>query len=282
MSSKKSSRKVSGHRSTLSLQKTEIVINVYDLLPALSSREPPQPVFKSFADYNADTAAKQPGRLASMLWTIGASLLHTAVVINHKEYAFGGHDKRGMTGVYWTKPRSEPPGGTFKCEILHGFTVSPQAEIDNIIKEASEVFQGTAYNLLSKNCNHFTDYLCQKLTGRPGPSWLNRAASIGVALPCVVPREWIAPPDFDTADGELLEDEEHHSHERSRMLYDTDTSLRRQSHENNNLGDLVEDEEWDSQEERRQGGSGKGKASMKDTSGRIVPASERAPLPRNR
>lgn len=35
MASKKSSRKVSGlgHRSTLSLQKTQIIINVYDLLP---------------------------------------------------------------------------------------------------------------------------------------------------------------------------------------------------------------------------------------------------------
>jgi hypothetical protein len=35
MSSKKSSRKSSSgnHRSTLSLQKTEIIINVYDLLP---------------------------------------------------------------------------------------------------------------------------------------------------------------------------------------------------------------------------------------------------------
>ncbi|KAL3427831.1 hypothetical protein PVAG01_01340 [Phlyctema vagabunda] len=260
MSSQKSSRKALGHRSTLSLQKTEIAINVYDLLP--------------------------PGRLASVLWTVGASLLHSAVVINHKEYAFGGHDKRGMTGVYWTKPRTEPPGGTFKCEILHGFTVSPQAEIDAIIKEASEAFQGTAYNLLSKNCNHFTAYLCEKLTGRPGPAWLNRAASIGVALPCVVPREWIAPPDFDTADGELLEDDDDGSHERSRMLHDTDTSHRRQSYEDElDLADMTDDEvydEWDSEEERRRGGNGKGKAPVKDTSGRTVPVSERAPLPRGR
>lgn len=49
---------------------------------------------------------------------------------------------------------------------------------------------GTSYNLLTKNCNHFTSYLCEKLTSRSAPSWLNRAASIGVALPCVVPREW--------------------------------------------------------------------------------------------
>jgi len=232
------------------------MINVYDLLP--------------------------PGRLASTLWTVGASLLHSGVVINHREYAFGGHDKRGMTGVYWTKPRTEPPGGTFKCEILHGFTVAPQAEVDAIIKEASDAFQGTAYNLLNKNCNHFTAYLCEKLTGRSGPGWLNRAASIGVALPCVVPREWIAPPDYDTADGELLDEDEHNdSHERSRMLRDTDTSHRRHSFDGRD-GDLMDDDEWDSEEERQHGGSGKGKAPVKDTSGRIVPPAERAPLPRAR
>ena len=45
------------------------------------------------------------------------------------------------------------------------------------------------------NCNHFTSYLCEKLTGRAAPSWINRAATIGVALPCVVPREWIDAPD---------------------------------------------------------------------------------------
>ena len=207
--------------------------------------------------------------------------MHSGVAINNKEYAYGGHDKRGMTGVYWTKPKTEPPGGTFKCEILHGFTVSPQAEIDAIIKEASEAFQGMSYNLLNKNCNHFTQYLCEKLTGRPGPGWLNRAASIGVALPCVVPKEWIAPPDFDTADGELLDEDEHDSHERSRMLNDRDTSHQRHSFDEGRGRDFTDDE-WDSEEERRQGGSGKGKAPVRDTSGRVVPPSERAPTARAR
>jgi hypothetical protein len=252
MSSKKNSRRSANHRSTLSLQKTEIIINVYDLLP--------------------------PGRLASILWTVGTSLLHSGVVINNREYAYGGHDKRGMTGVYFTPPKTVPPGGTFKCEILHGFTVSPQNEIDAIIKEASDAFQGTSYNLLTKNCNHFTAYLCEKLTGRAGPAWLNRAASIGVALPCVVPREWIAPPDFETADGELVEEDEHdRSHERSRMLSNMDSSHQRRSMDYN-------DDQWDSEEERRQGGSGKGKgkAPVRDTSGRVVPPAERAPTKKGR
>jgi len=256
MSSKKSSRKPSGqnHRSTLSLQKTEVVINVYDLLP--------------------------PGRLASILWTIGSSLLHSAVVINGKEYAYGGHDKRGMTGVYWTKPRTEPPGGTFKCEILHGFTLHPQAQIEVIIKEASEAFQGTSYNLLSKNCNHFTQYLCEKLTGRTGPGWLNRAASIGVALPCVVPKEWIAPPDFETADGELFEDEDHHSNEHSRMLRSADTSHVRHSFGDGAGNNYTDDDGYNSEEDRRRGRGVKGKKAVRDSSGREIPPADRAPIAR--
>jgi hypothetical protein len=215
-----------------------------------------------------------------MLWTVGASLLHSGVVIDGKEYAYGGHDRRGMTGVYWTKPRIEPPGGTFKCEILQGFTVAPQNEIDAIIKEASEAFQGTSYNLLSKNCNHFTAYMCDKLTGRPGPAWLNRAASIGVALPCVVPREWIAPPDFETADGELLDDEDlDDANERSSMLRDTDTSLRH-SYDAGRSSENLMDGDWDHEDERYQGGNGKGKRPVRDTSGRVVPPSERAPTAR--
>ena len=106
---------------------------------------------------------------------------------------------------------------------------------------------------------------------------MNRAASIGVALPCVVPKEWIAPPDFETADGELMDDEERNeSHERSGMLRDMDTSLQRKSVE------LSRDDEWDSEEERRQGGSGKGKGKVRDTSGRVVPPAERAPAKKTR
>ncbi|RKF62092.1 DeSI-like protein sdu1 [Golovinomyces cichoracearum] len=193
------STSVKSHISSTALQKIRVAINIYDLLP--------------------------PGKLSSILWACGSALLHSGVVISDREYAYGGHDCRGVTGIYYTPPRTVPPGGTFRCELLHGFTVRTLNEIDDIIKEASDFFKGTSYNILTRNCNHFTSYLLEKLTSRPGPAWLNRAASIGVALPCVVPREWIAPPDFETVDGELLDyDEPESSHEQSRMLENTDSS----------------------------------------------------------
>ena len=257
------------HRSTLSLQKTEVVIHVYDLLPVWQYYSPKAALLPSTG--LLIPLILQPGRISSTLWFLGTSLLHSSVVINGKEYAYGGHDRHNVTGVYWTKPKTEPPGGTFKCEILHGFTLASQAEIDGIIRDASEEFLGTAYNLLTKNCNHFTSYLCQKLTGRPGPGWLNRAASIGVALPCVVPRDWIEAPDFETNDGDLL-DVDDHADESSRMLRTSDEQPRLVGQP-----DRQSSFDWESEEERRSGGSGKGKAPARDSAGRTLPAAERAP-----
>lgn len=170
----------------------------------------------------------------------------------------------------------EPPGGTFRCELLQGFSFRPQHEIEAIIREVSQDFLGPSYNLLSNNCNHFTSHLCERLIGKPAPGWLNRAASIGIALPCVVPREWIAPPDHDTADGELLEEDE--EDERTLML-------RQEYHRGHSFhGSSIysEDDGWSSDRGRWKGGSGKGKDVVRDTAGRDIPTSERAPPPRGR
>ena len=244
------------------MPKTEILINVYDLLPVGSD---PVQASPSKAHCNI-----QPGALSSTLWFLGSSLLHTAVVIKDREYAYGGHDRPSVSGVYWTKPRLEPPGGTFRCEILQGFTFQSAEEIENIIKEVSHVFQGTKYNLLSNNCNHFTSYLCERLTSKAAPSWINRAASIGIVLPCVVPREWIAPPDHETAEGALLEEEDED---------DEQAAMLRQNHRRNrsfHRSVLPEDEyvQWSCSKGLTHNNAGKGK---KDTDGRGLPASEQVP-----
>ena len=205
-----------------------------------------------------------------MLWNVGASLLHSGVVINGKEYAYGGHQRRGLTGVYWTKPGTEPPGSTFRCEILHGFTLATEDEIEATLRAASDEFLGTSYNVLTKNCNHFTSYLCQRLTGTPAPSWLNRAASIGVALPCMVPRDWIEPPEYETADGELLDDDDN-ADEQSYMLGNSRSHL---------LGDYpTPGSGWHEGNERQGERIGDGRPALRDSEGRRLPAAERAPHP---
>ena len=152
---------------------------------------------------------------------MGSALLHTGVSFNDREYAYGGHDHPGISGVYWTQPRMEPPGGTFRCELRHGLSTLSASEITSTIQDVAERFQGTSYNLLSNNCNHFTSYFCQRLTGLDVPAWLNRAAGIGLMLPCLVPQEWVVPPGCDVdEDGSATSDldDELHNDERSMMI----------------------------------------------------------------
>jgi hypothetical protein len=184
------------------------------------------------------------------------------------------------------RPRLEPPGGTFRLEILQGFTVRSDTEIEAVIKEASEAFPGTSYNLLTNNCNHFTSYLCEKLTGRPAPKWMNRAASVGLSLPCLIPTDWITPPEYESVDGSLVDEEEEEDDERTRIL--RKEQWRRCSR--------VSEDEW-VDEMGKFGNSGASSSTpagrrshareegprpvtVRDTDGREVPASERAPLPR--
>lgn len=121
---------------------------------------------------------------------------------------------RGLTGVYWTTPRQAPPGGTFRMEYVHGTSYCSPEEMEDILREVSGDFLGPTYNILTRNCNHFTSKLCLKLTGQPAPAWINRAAGIGVALPCVVPQAWVAPPECEEETMLVEEDLEdfHHQH----------------------------------------------------------------------
>ena len=259
-SSDRSINKHSRSHASFSRPKTEILINVYDLLP--------------------------PGRFSTLLWTFGTALLHTGVVIKDREYAYGGHSIPKKSGVYYTPPLQAPPGGTFKCTLLHGFTYAPTEETNKVIEEVSKEFLGTSYNLLTNNCNHFTNELVKRLTGQDAPRWLNRAAGIGVALPCVVPREWVEPPDYEGQDGELLSDEGDDDRdlgrdEREPMLRRNEERPvyqdRRQSLKRASVEDLGQVGISTSEEASRAGTSGKGKGALRDTAGRKLPVAETAP-----
>ncbi|KAK6335519.1 hypothetical protein TWF696_002292 [Orbilia brochopaga] len=238
---------------------TAITINVYDLLP--------------------------PGKLSTVFWTLGVGLLHTGVAINDREYAFGGHDRRGVTGVYWMQPKQEPPGATFRMGFVHAHTSHTPDEIHKILVDVSQEFQGTSYNVLTRNCNHFTSHLCERLTGKPAPKWINRAASIGVALPCVVPQAWVKPPECEEEDQLNPEDFESGDDEWDDELdgrFGLDGSDAEDNDENVEVVEVVvgDDKSERSRKTTKSKVSGKEDKNRPSTdeAGRLLPASERANL----
>ncbi|KAF0484863.1 DUF862-domain-containing protein [Gigaspora margarita] len=138
-------------------QKTPVYINVYDMLPK--------------------------GKIADIGYMFGIGVFHSGVEVYDKEYNFGGHDF-DSTGVFIMRPRIGPPNLTFKESVFMGHTSLSKEEVKNVIEELSKEWSGNSYNLLTRNCNHFTSDLCNILVGKPAPNWINRAAKLGTLFPC--------------------------------------------------------------------------------------------------
>ncbi|BFZ61907.1 hypothetical protein YB2330_002985 [Saitoella coloradoensis] len=181
----------------------EQYLNIYDLLPPTSL-------------------------ISSFIWTCGLSLLHTSIEIQGKEYQFGGHDVEGLTGVYATPPnpanspryaqrrpegevdlgeREAPEGAYWRETRVLGWTSLTAPEVKAIVAELGMEFLGVEYDLLRKNCNHFTAAFAAELSpwcAEPlvVPDWINRAAGLAVKCPCIVPSSWVEPPELEDEEEE--------------------------------------------------------------------------------
>ncbi|KAH7366208.1 hypothetical protein KP509_18G067800 [Ceratopteris richardii] len=123
--------------------------------------------------------------LNNYLYWFGLGIFHSAIEINGIEYAYGAHDMP-TSGIFQVEPRS-CPGFLFRRSILLGTTDLSPMEIYDVMEDLASQYTGDAYNLLTKNCNHFSNDLCMRLTKKPSPGWVNRLANLGVFCSCVLP-----------------------------------------------------------------------------------------------
>ncbi|KAL2462145.1 PPPDE putative thiol peptidase family protein [Abeliophyllum distichum] len=116
---------------------------------------------------------------------LGLGVYHSGVQVHGVEYAFGSHEYP-TTGIFEGEPR-KCDGFTFRKSLLIGWTDMTRGEVRGVMEELAEKYKGNAYNLISKNCNHFCNDACIKLTGNPIPNWVNRLARIGLFCNCIIP-----------------------------------------------------------------------------------------------
>lgn len=113
----------------------------------------------------------------------GFGVYHTGIEFAKQEYSFaGGPDAGSGTGVMSQVPRATPAGGDWKFmqAIELGSVTVEYKEFDRVLQELKEAFPANTYDLIHRNCNHFTTAVAKRL-GVHGkyPSWINRAASWG-------------------------------------------------------------------------------------------------------
>ncbi|CAN1281912.1 DeSI-like protein At4g17486, partial [Linum perenne] len=101
-------------------------------------------------------------------------------VVHGVEYGFGAHD-HSTTGVFEVEPK-QCPGFTFRKSILIGRTDLGPKEVRSMMQKLAKEYSGNTYHLITKNCNHFCNDACLKLTGKAIPSWVNRLARLGMIL----------------------------------------------------------------------------------------------------
>ncbi|XP_050221877.1 uncharacterized protein LOC126672031 [Mercurialis annua] len=106
-------------------------------------------------------------------------IFHSAVqVYGEDEWSFGFCEQG--TGVF-SCPSGKNPMYTYRESIVLGKTDFSFSEVNQILRKLSREWPGSAYDLLSKNCNHFCDELCEKLGVPKLPGWVNRFANAGDA-----------------------------------------------------------------------------------------------------
>ncbi|KAL3838567.1 hypothetical protein ACJIZ3_023158 [Penstemon smallii] len=116
---------------------------------------------------------------------LGLGIYHSGVQVHGVEYAFGAHE-HSTTGIFEVEPK-QCPGFTFRRSILIGRTDLGPKEVRAFMEKLSEDYSGNSYNLITKNCNHFCNDVCLRLTRKPIPRWVNRLARVGLFCNCVLP-----------------------------------------------------------------------------------------------
>ncbi|CAM8877968.1 unnamed protein product [Rhodiola kirilowii] len=119
------------------------------------------------------------------LYWFGFGIFHSGIEVHGMEYGFGAHEY-ATSGVFEVEPRS-CPGFLFRKSILLGTTDMSPAEFRTFMESLSSSYHGDTYHLIAKNCNHFTDDVSLRLTGKPIPGWVNRLARVGSFCNCLLP-----------------------------------------------------------------------------------------------
>ncbi|XP_071733239.1 deSI-like protein At4g17486 [Rutidosis leptorrhynchoides] len=115
----------------------------------------------------------------------GFGIFHSGVEVHGVEYAFGAHDYP-TSGVFEVEPR-QCPGFKFRRSILIGTTCLNPLQVREFIEHHAASYNGDTYHLIAKNCNHFCNDICYKLTGKHIPKWVNRLAKLGSTFNFVLP-----------------------------------------------------------------------------------------------
>jgi hypothetical protein len=135
-----------------------------------------QESLQSHADQKADQSPSAKPVLNSGLPSIGLGVYHSGIEVYGREISFGWSDM-GRTGVFEIQPRcaaSVMPKVTYKKTVVVGTAFVSRADVDLLLSKLVMEYPGSCYDVMDRNCNHFSNDLSKRLCKKKIPSYVNR------------------------------------------------------------------------------------------------------------
>lgn len=130
--------------------------------------------------------------------SLGLGFYHSGIEVYGHEYGYGGHPF-DFSGLIQKIPKDEKELGDkfhYKETVFIGYTNLTEKQVQRMLVNLSREWHGSHYNLVLRNCNHFSNHFCELLSGRKVPAWVNRFADMTRRLPLldrVLPKQWLKP-----------------------------------------------------------------------------------------
>jgi hypothetical protein len=104
------------------------------------------------------------------------SLYHTAIEFADTEFAFGNNCEE--EGIYYLNPKS------YNSYFIESITLGncDRRTFFKALEKLKVYFKGNTYNILFKNCNHFTNSLSRLLFEKELPKKYTKLLSLGDVL----------------------------------------------------------------------------------------------------
>jgi len=123
--------------------------------------------------------ADELSKVNYLLRKIGTGAFHAGVEVYGNEWSFGYIDEG--TGVFGCEPGKNEMFRHVQT-IVMGTTNLSKLQVDRVLSKLAGEWPGSGYDLLERNCCHFSNTFCKELHVGQLPTWVTSLARIGAAI----------------------------------------------------------------------------------------------------
>jgi len=118
--------------------------------------------------------------LNGVLRQLGTGAFHCGVEVYGKEWSFRGRSSPGGSGVFWIHPKSASK--SYRESVQMGKTSMSEEDVQRLLRMLMKQWPSNNYDILKRNCCHFSDQFCQRLGVGNIPTWITNLANTGKSI----------------------------------------------------------------------------------------------------